>query len=48
MEKIHLEKLEINQPADYESENIPYGDIQLLAEKINEIIAFITNTENKK
>jgi len=39
MEKIDISKLEINQPANYDSEpEIPYKDIQLIVEKINEII----------
>jgi hypothetical protein len=40
MEKIDIEKLEINQPADYENETIPYKDIQIIAEKVNEIVDF--------
>jgi len=39
MKKIDIEKLAGNQPADYDAEpQIPYEDIELLAEKINEVI----------
>ena len=39
MEKIDISKLEGNQPTkDEECMDIPYSDIRLLAEKINELI----------
>lgn len=48
METIDIEKLDMNQPADYESENIPYKDIILIAEKVNEIVDFINFSQKEK
>lgn len=41
MEKIDITKLEGNQPAGDGEPQVPYEDIQMIAEKVNEIIEVV-------
>ena len=46
MEKIDIEKLQGNLPFGCLGELTPYEDIEIIAQKVNEIIDFLDKTLN--
>lgn len=47
MEKINITKLQGNQPCRSGEEQIPYKDVEMLAEKVNEIIDHLNKPKCK-